>query len=91
MKVNTMRTIDTISGHAIAKPRPRPKTTFFPFFTLVWTSAYARLAAILTEWAQRGASRRALRDLDEHMLRDIGITAQEAKREASVPFWRIVA
>ena len=32
-------------------------------------------------------SRRALLSLDEHMLNDIGLTADEARAEASRPVW----
>lgn len=32
-------------------------------------------------------SRRRLAELDPHMLRDIGLTAGEARNEADLPFW----
>ena len=32
-------------------------------------------------------SRRRLAELDLHMLQDIGLTADEARREATLPFW----
>lgn len=32
-------------------------------------------------------SRRRLTDLDAHMLRDIGLTAEQARGEAELPFW----
>lgn len=32
-------------------------------------------------------SRRRLAELDLHMLQDIGLTADEARREAELPFW----
>jgi len=35
----------------------------------------------------RWQQRRALLDLSDHMLKDIGITREEAKREARKPFW----
>lgn len=41
----------------------------------------ARLA-----WAVSG-ERRALAKADEAMLRDLGLTAEEAAQEASRPFW----
>lgn len=31
--------------------------------------------------------RARLRDLPDHMLRDIGLTAEEARHEADRPFW----
>lgn len=39
-------------------------------------------------WAARWRQRRALEDLDNHLLRDIGVTRGEADQEARLPFWR---
>ncbi len=36
---------------------------------------------------ERWRSRRALERLDDHGLRDIGITRAQARREAARPFW----
>ncbi len=48
------------------------------------STAFDRLLA----WQDRARSRRLLRGLDDHMLRDIGIDRSVAEREGSVPFWR---
>ena len=44
----------------------------------------------LNQWMIRAAARRALRDLAQsgHLLRDIGLSREQALREASKPFWR---
>ena len=34
-----------------------------------------------------GRSRRRLGDLEEHLLRDIGLTRAEARQEAEKPIW----
>ena len=43
-------------------------------------------------WIARSAQRRALREIAErndlHLLKDIGVSQQEAFREADKPFWR---
>ncbi len=39
-------------------------------------------------WRDRARSRRMLRGLDDHMLRDIGINRSVAEHEGSTPFWR---
>ncbi len=46
-------------------------------------SIWQRLAA----WSRVASERRRLLELDEHILRDIGLTPEEAYREASRPFW----
>jgi uncharacterized protein YjiS (DUF1127 family) len=46
-----------------------------------WTHLIGQMYA---RWQQR----QDLRDLDERLLRDIGITRHQAEREASKPFWR---
>lgn len=39
-------------------------------------------------WARRRHDRRALSQLDNHMLRDIGFDRTQADEMASRPFWR---
>jgi uncharacterized protein YjiS (DUF1127 family) len=39
-------------------------------------------------WQQRARGRQQLREFDDHMLRDIGITRLQAEAEATKPFWR---
>ena len=48
-------------------------------------SVWQRIAA----WSRVARERRRLLDLDEHILKDIGLTPEEAYREASRPFWDI--
>jgi uncharacterized protein YjiS (DUF1127 family) len=42
----------------------------------------------LQAWAERTRQRRQLAGLDEHMLRDIGISREQAMAEAGKPFWQ---
>lgn len=37
---------------------------------------------------ERRRQRRALGELDDHLLRDIGISREQARCESRVPFWR---
>ncbi len=39
-------------------------------------------------WMERSRQRRALADLDDRLLRDIGLTRDEARRECANPFWK---
>ena len=41
----------------------------------------------LFAWQQRAADRRALRAMDDHLLRDIGLSRADIEAEASKPFW----
>jgi uncharacterized protein YjiS (DUF1127 family) len=45
-------------------------------------------ASWLRRCAERSAQRRALAELDDDRLRDIGLTRAEAQAEAAMPFWR---
>lgn len=45
------------------------------------------VARRLAAWIDIGAQRRRLAELDERMLRDIGISREDALREAGRPFW----
>ncbi len=53
-----------------------------------WRTVFSQAAATLKLWYQRARQRRRLAQLDEHLLRDIGITPEQARREARKPFWR---
>ena len=39
-------------------------------------------------WAERAAERRHLAELDDHMLRDIGLNRSDIHSAATKPFWR---
>lgn len=47
-----------------------------------------RLADQLLTWQQRAHDRRALAQLDDHLLHDIGLSRADVEHEASKPFWR---
>ncbi|MBL8443160.1 MAG: DUF1127 domain-containing protein [Zoogloeaceae bacterium] len=47
-----------------------------------------RALATLRLLRQRQSTRRQLRELDRHALRDIGVTREQALHEACKPFWR---
>ena len=43
--------------------------------------------SVIRMWFERSRQRRALAELDDRLLRDIGITRAQAGREAAKPFW----
>ncbi|MBC8240815.1 MAG: DUF1127 domain-containing protein [Alphaproteobacteria bacterium] len=49
--------------------------------------AVIKVAATLYHWQDRAAQRRALAELDQHALQDIGVSRREALAEARKPFW----
>lgn len=46
------------------------------------------IPALFGWWLQRRKDRRALANLSDHLLHDIGLSREEAMREAAKPFWR---
>jgi uncharacterized protein YjiS (DUF1127 family) len=51
---------------------------------------WARLAAagrMVWLWMERSRQRRALAALNDHLLRDIGLTRDAVRRECAQPFW----
>lgn len=70
-----MSTIDTIKNAAM--PNPLWRIVKLPFHALAW----------LDRALERRRSRLALRELDDHFLKDIGISRADAEREARRPFW----
>jgi uncharacterized protein YjiS (DUF1127 family) len=47
-----------------------------------------RLRATLAVWRERVRQRQALHDLDDRLLKDIGLTRDQVEAEWDKPFWR---
>ncbi len=47
-----------------------------------------RIAALIWSWLNRSRDRHALKQLDDRLLDDIGITRRQALAEADKPFWK---
>jgi len=47
-----------------------------------------RLAALLRLWTQHAAARSQLRELEERLLQDIGVSREAALAESRKPFWK---
>lgn len=45
-------------------------------------------AVVVTKWDTRRKTRRALKDMEPHLLRDIGLERFAAQAEAAKPFWQ---
>lgn len=52
------------------------------------TTMIRKLFDTALDWRMRSRGRRTLLELDDRMLRDLGLTRGEAYREATKPFWR---
>jgi uncharacterized protein YjiS (DUF1127 family) len=62
-----------------------------PSFASALAAIYSHIASFsiwLATCLERQRQRGQLAELDDHMLRDIGITRVEALREAGKPWWR---
>jgi uncharacterized protein YjiS (DUF1127 family) len=51
-----------------------------PFLLSLW--------ATVSIWIHRWEERRSLSDLDDHLLRDLGLSRADVCREKGRPFWR---
>ena len=67
-----------------SRPAARPRGLSHPMAHRI---GIALALATLGRWLRRAAQRRALAALDDHRLRDIGVTREAAAREARRPFW----
>lgn len=65
---------------------PRTTTRTLPFSAP--RGFVARLTRSATDAIARRRNRRALGRLDPHLLRDIGLSSDEARTEAAKPFWQ---
>lgn len=58
-------------------------------YALTWVRRLpGRAGTLLARWHDRYIQRLALAELDDRLLADIGISAEEARRECAQPFWR---
>lgn len=61
------------------------------FYGREFTRALKRLTtdafATVFEWQERARQRRQLLELDDRMLKDIGVTRADVDREIAKPFW----
>ena len=53
-----------------------------------WMGRVRRAVQLLLIWRERAQQRRQLEYLNDHMLRDIGLTRADVFAEASKPFWQ---
>jgi uncharacterized protein YjiS (DUF1127 family) len=52
------------------------------------TGSLKTMLETLSLWRARAGQRHRLRTLEGHRLRDIGVSREDALREAGKPFWR---
>jgi uncharacterized protein YjiS (DUF1127 family) len=63
-------------------------------FLLMWSIGELAVAVAvhavlkLMVWQERARERRRLATLDDHMLRDIGLSRSQVEYEISKPFWQ---
>ncbi|MCX7286476.1 MAG: DUF1127 domain-containing protein [Rhodobacterales bacterium] len=69
-------------------PQSRAQSRATPLSLRTGTSLIQRVINALTVASVRRRDRRALAQLDPHLLRDIGLTRDEADGEAIKPFWQ---
>ncbi|MDK1373047.1 DUF1127 domain-containing protein [Sinorhizobium sp. 6-70] len=82
--MNTIVAIQSLRPRAVAPPNAHfaceHQRQARNVFSRLWRR-YCALAAVRR-------SRLALDELSRHQLDDIGVTEEEARREAALPFWR---
>ena len=59
-------------------PRPLPRAN----------SVVGRFVGALLVWQARSRERQILAAMDDHALKDIGLTRADVSREIEKPFWR---
>jgi uncharacterized protein YjiS (DUF1127 family) len=52
-----------------------------------WPFWAGRVLMLVRDWTARARQRRDLAALDDHALRDIGLSRADVRRELAKPFW----
>ncbi|WP_331374418.1 DUF1127 domain-containing protein [Sinorhizobium chiapasense] len=81
---NTIVAIQSVRPRALA---PR-KARFVYEHQSPARNVFSRLWHHYCALAAKRRSRLALEELSRYQLNDIGVTEEEARREAAIPFWR---
>ncbi len=55
---------------------------------LRWRDILAQFVELALAWVERARERRQLQALNDHMLKDLGLSRADVEGEASKPFWR---
>ena len=64
------------------------KSRFAPEFRSL-ASLPAALVRMVLDWQERASERRHVSGLDDHLLKDVGLTRADVETEARKPFWRV--
>ena len=56
--------------------------------TAVLAEQFFKALGVLFEWHERARDRRRLLELDDRMLRDIGLSSADVEHEISKKFWQ---
>jgi uncharacterized protein YjiS (DUF1127 family) len=70
---------------APASPPVAPRPAVPGFGAAEWLR---RAIATVRLWQERSQARQELLSLDDHLLRDVGLTPYDVRMEAYKPFWR---
>jgi uncharacterized protein YjiS (DUF1127 family) len=68
-------------------PTLRRRLAAWPSWGRRCLAAATALANTISSWRERSRSRHLLATLDDHLLRDMGVSRAEAWRESDKPFW----
>jgi uncharacterized protein YjiS (DUF1127 family) len=71
----------------IPAPTLRRRIAAWPSWGRRCLVAVTAIAAAISFWRRRDRGRRLLATLDDHLLRDMGVSRVEAWRESDKPFW----
>ncbi len=83
-----MSTVQLKSSHAtLAARRPGMRHAGAPRRLRLGLRALERAVDLLLTWQERAQQRHQLETLNDHMLRDIGLTRADVMAETTKPFW----
>ncbi|MBL4614740.1 MAG: DUF1127 domain-containing protein [Magnetovibrio sp.] len=80
---------NTISGTSLSSALPLSWHGWLDDGKRLLIAEVKRTMYTLKQWSQRTRARRQLAKLDEHLLRDIGLTKRQVRQETSKAFWEL--
>jgi uncharacterized protein YjiS (DUF1127 family) len=72
-----------MTARSIPDPATAGHVRRLPFPFVTWFRP-----RLLSHWYERHLQRLHLAEIEDHLLRDLGLTPQDVRRECAKPFWQ---
>jgi uncharacterized protein YjiS (DUF1127 family) len=88
MSVGIQKTRALSGLRTAARPTPTADISLKDISLKGLSALIVKVTDTVLDWQDRACQRRRLGEMDDHLLRDIGLSRADLEYESSKPFWR---